>query len=65
VELPTSGRLEAGERGVFLGWLPVAASLDGEAERFEDGEEGAGGMRVCLSIDLTSKMASKFECCDV
>jgi len=57
--------LEAGERGVFFGRLAVAAALDGEAERVEDLEEGAGGMRVGLSVDLAGQVAGKFECGDV
>ena len=59
VELPTSGLLEAGERGLFLGWLTVAPALDGEAEGVEDGEEGAGGMRVGLSIYLDGQATGK------
>jgi hypothetical protein len=65
VELPTSCCLEPGERRLVFDGLAVAAALDGEAEGVENGEEGAGCMRVGLSIYLAGKTAGKFECCDV
>jgi hypothetical protein len=47
--------LESGERRLVFDGLAVASTLDGEAEGLEDGEEGAGSMRVSLSIYLTGK----------
>jgi hypothetical protein len=47
--------LESGKWRLVFDGLAVSATLDGEAEGLEDGEECAGSMRVGLSIYLPGK----------